>query len=389
MDIPPEYKGREQSYLKHQVLTEYLRPWGHKIGSLARNGPVRLWYVDCFAGPWQQRDQELNDTSIYIGLKSLEEAGETWRKQGYAIELGAIFVEKNKRAFERLQKYLRNRDGAAKTISLLGEFGARVSEITGHIGQDPAFVFVDPTGFKGVEMQYIKPLMEPRMRDVLVNVMFNHINRFKDVPREFLREQMCAFFGLGEETLPPGLPEPELLKLYRQKLKENCGIEYAADLAIPHPTHERTWFRLVIGGKHPQVLQVFRDVESHVMGERAAHIRMGAKQRHQEDRSNQLSLGLHHAPPQGHWYERQNLEDRQVILQELMARLPSIGSRTFASLWPGLLEDHHVTRSELAHLVADAARTNHLRIAPDRPRRKTTHDEDEISLPAAAVQPRG
>ena len=389
MNIPREYHGREQSYLKHQVLTEYLRLWGHKLGSLARKGPVRLWYVDCFAGPWQQRDQDLRDTSIYIGLKSLEEAGETWRKQGHTIELGAIFVEKKKRAFEQLDVYLRARAGAVKTIPLRGEFGACVPDIRKHLGDDPAFVFVDPTGFKGVEMQHIKPLMQPRMRDVLVNVMFNHINRFKDDPREFLRKQMCAFFGLGDETLPPGLSEPELLKLYRQKLKDNCGIQYAADLAVPHPTRERTWFRLVIGGKHPKVLQVFRDVENQVMGERAARIRMGAKQRYQEDRSNQLSFGLHGDLPQGHWYERQNLDDRQVILQELMTRLPSTGSRPFALLWPALLEEHHLTYSELARLVADAARTNLLRIAPDRPRRRATQDDDEISLLPGVMQPRG
>jgi hypothetical protein len=40
--IPPEYKGREQTYLKHRVLKEYLRPWGQKLGSISRFRKLRL-----------------------------------------------------------------------------------------------------------------------------------------------------------------------------------------------------------------------------------------------------------------------------------------------------------------------------------------------------------
>jgi len=48
MDVPAEYAGREQTYLKHRVLAEYLVAWGIKLGSLARRRPeTRLWFVDC------------------------------------------------------------------------------------------------------------------------------------------------------------------------------------------------------------------------------------------------------------------------------------------------------------------------------------------------------
>ena len=54
---------------------------------------------------------------------------------------------------------------------------------------------------------------------------------------------MREFFGLGDVALPDALAEEGLFALYRAKLKELCGVRYAADLAIPHPTVARTKFR--------------------------------------------------------------------------------------------------------------------------------------------------
>jgi hypothetical protein len=42
MQVPAEYQGREQSYLKHRVLEKYLLAWGHKLGSRAQRRHVRL-----------------------------------------------------------------------------------------------------------------------------------------------------------------------------------------------------------------------------------------------------------------------------------------------------------------------------------------------------------
>lgn len=289
MTIPEQYKGREQTYLKHRVLSEYLESWAHKWGSLSRERKsVRLWYVDCFAGPWQAQGEALEDTSVAIGLNALEQAAETWRRQGYPIELSAIFVEKDKKAFSRLKAFLDKRGGAVKTKPLPGEFGDFANEINRAIKNDPAFLFVDPTGWKGVGMRNIAPLAGVRGRDVLINVMFNHINRFKDDPRSFLREQMRDFFGLTANDIPHALTEEQLFSLYRQQLRQRGGVRFAADLIIPHPTHERTWFRLVIGGHNKVIVELFRDVEKRICGDEAGEVREEARSRGQLN----LLLGL-------------------------------------------------------------------------------------------------
>jgi hypothetical protein len=61
---------------------------------------------------------------------------------------------------------------------------------------------VDPKGWKGAAMTYIAPLARRPGRDVMINVMFDHINRFKDTQLTFIRAQMQDFFG---HPLPPQL----------------------------------------------------------------------------------------------------------------------------------------------------------------------------------------
>jgi len=180
VEIPESYRGREQSYLKHRVLEEYLVAWGMKLGSVGRRGRVRLCYVDGFAGPWNARSATLDDTSIAIGLGALRAAAAQW--QGM-VEIEACFVEKDDAAFAELSRFLAAQPPGIPTRALHGEFGRFVPELEAWLGSDAAFLFVDPTGWKGAAMHFIAPLVRRPRRDVLVNVMFDHINRFKDDPR--------------------------------------------------------------------------------------------------------------------------------------------------------------------------------------------------------------
>jgi len=382
--VPPEYHGREQSLLKHKFLTEYLRAWAHKLGSHARSRTLRLWYVDVFAGPWASADADLRDTSIHIGIQALEEAAQTWRdKDEVKIDVGAIFVEKDPHAFSRLRDYLHQHDGLVETHPLQGEFGRRVADIERLIGDDPAFIFVDPTGFKGAQMQFIAPLTEPRYRDVLINVMFNHVNRWKDDPRAFLRRQMRAFFGLDDSELPAKLSETELLRLYRRQLKRTCDIKWAADISVPHPTNDRTWFRLVVGGKHPKILEVFRDAERKVIGIEAAIIREDARVRRTEQ--TPLFSAEETAGPEELRYARQRDEDLARVRPMLLEHLGD-GQSPWQEIWPVLLEDLHLTLSELSRACFEVYRAGELLVSPrPRPKRRTLHDDDLLSLPSAPL----
>jgi three-Cys-motif partner protein len=374
MPVPDEYKGREQSFLKHRVLDEYLLGWGHKLGSVAQSRRVRLCYIDGFAGPWNSRSEALDDTSIVIGLRALEAAAKTWSERGAKIDVEAAFVEKDQAAFAELDRFLSGRQGLVRTVAHRGEFGTLVPELQRWLGADPGLIFVDPTGWKGAAMHVIAPLVASHpYRDVLVNVMFDHINRFKDDPRAFLRDQMREFFGLGDVALPDALAEEELFALYRAKLKELCGVQYAADLAIPHPTVSRTKFRLVVGGKNQAVLELFRDIEKKVIGAEAAGVRDDASTRRTEDRTGQLTLIA--APPatDAH-YDSLHSQGLRDAPRALVARVAVAGEIAFGKLWPQLLEEHHITKGELAQLGWDLFKAGEIVVANDKPRERTMKD---------------
>jgi three-Cys-motif partner protein len=348
MPVPKEYEGREQSYLKHEVLKHYLARWGAKLSSIGRGRPVKLWYVDCFAGPWQAKDVELADTSIAIGLRALRAARTTWRDA--KVTVGAIFVEPSAASYKKLRQFLDDNSDDIETYAWHGTFGDSVDKINATIAGDPAFLFVDPTGWKGLAMKYVAPLVGSPRRDVLVNFMTNDLLRFHNDPREFLRAQMQELFGHADDAAIPRLSEEGLVDYFCSRLKQVCGLKFAADLAVPHPTHERTKFRLVIGGHDKEVIRVFREAEELVIGGLAAEVREDAKRRGREKQSGALEFVFDPPSEIDKRYKAQRAKDEEAAVKAVLAAL-NVGPRRFADVWPGVLERHHLSVRALAGVV--------------------------------------
>ena len=380
MSIPPEYQGREQTYLKHQILGKYLQSWGQKLASIGRQKRVRIWYVDCFAGPWQSEDEALEDTSVMIGLRALGEAVDFWTKEKEAdVEAHAVFVEAKETAYDKLVSAVEEHaPSTVKVHPLKGEFRSRVGGISGLLANDPAFLLIDPTGWKGVAMRYIRPLAEKRLRDVMVNVMFAYINRFKDDPRGFLRRQMRDFFGMTDQDLPEGLNEDGLMRFYREQLRQRCYLQYTADLAVPHPTADRTFFRLVVGGHHPKVVELFRDVEASVVGKEAGKVRDAARRKREESRTGQQWLaGIKSERPYAA-YSRMREAGRTAASRGILEQMGE-GPIQFRELWPRILEDNHIRKKDVADLVRRMELNGELEVENRRPRERTVKDDHMIA----------
>ncbi len=390
MDVPAEYQdGREQTFFKHEVLRHYLRAWSQKLGSVSQTGRrVRLWYVDCFAGPWESRTEDRADTSVAIGMNALEEALSTWADASVKVEAGAIFVESKPKSAAKLKEFLSGRPpGGVAWHVLEGAFGSQVGAIQQMVGADAAFLFVDPTGWKGAGMQFIAPLAAGRWRDVMVNVMFHHINRWKDDRRVFLRDQMRDLFGLGGADLPTGLDEEQLMALYRHQLKDRANLDFVADLAVPHPTFDRTFFRLVVGGHHAEVVNLFRQIEEKVVGRDAGSVRDKARSHVRESRTGQTELVLGVTPGIDVRYRRMRDRDLAAALDALRARITALGPLRFEQLWPSLLEENHITRKHLADAVLEEVTAGKLAVHGFQPRERTIKDAHVIALAAHESTP--
>ena len=86
-----EYRGREQTYLKHFFLDRYLERVAYNIGSFA----PEFVYVDGFSGPWRSENEAFEDTSFMIAIRQLRAVRDgvraRFRKE---LKIRCLFIEK-------------------------------------------------------------------------------------------------------------------------------------------------------------------------------------------------------------------------------------------------------------------------------------------------------
>jgi hypothetical protein len=176
--------------------------------------------------------------------------------------------------------------------------------------------------------------------------------------------------------------EEALMEAYRTQLKATCGLQFAADLIVPHPTQERTKFRLVVGGHDKAVIQLFRDVERKVVGTEAGEIRQEAKERSRLARTHQLSLGL---PPR---LERtpytslrtQGLTEMRTLVHNILA---THGTMRFDALWPMLLEACHLTLTDVKQELWKMKQRETILVGGVTPGDRTLKSHHTLGLPVA------
>lgn len=105
--VPDVYAGRIPAMVKHALLKSYLEKLVLIIGMNSRSkGSAQICYVDCFAGPWGSDDDKLEGTSIALSLKTLAACKEKLASLGVDAQMRALFIERDKGAFQRLSAYL-------------------------------------------------------------------------------------------------------------------------------------------------------------------------------------------------------------------------------------------------------------------------------------------
>jgi three-Cys-motif partner protein len=110
-----DYVGREQSFVKHVFLEEYLERLVYKTASAYPH----IVYVDGFAGPWQSANEKFKDTSFGIALNALRQAKASWKQRGRDVKMSAFLVERDATAYRQLARVPAGyRDIAIKTYQL-------------------------------------------------------------------------------------------------------------------------------------------------------------------------------------------------------------------------------------------------------------------------------
>lgn len=266
--VPDLYQGRELAYIKHRLLESYLEKLFLIIGSGARRLRLNeICYVDCFAGPWASESEDLSDTSIGVSLRILKKCQESLRAQGASIKFRALYVEKDKASFQRLEKFLQQQASAdIHAQAYHGDFIELRSKILTWCG-DPAFVFffIDPKGWSQVSVDALRPLLRRRRSEFLINFMYDFVNRtasmadWKNEISELLGE------AVEIERLSPENRERLLLNTYRKNLKHELPTDAqwrprSGYVRVLDRTKERSKYHLVYLTTHPKGVVEFMGI---------------------------------------------------------------------------------------------------------------------------------
>ncbi len=371
----PEYVGREQTYLKHRALRDYVLRWGLKVGSfVSRRGEGKLWYADVMSGPWKAQHERLHDTSIYVGLRALQAAQEQ-----FGFPIGGVFIEKNEQAYHELVQLCETEFADLDIHCFHGRFQDHLGDANRLIGSDPACVFVDPTGWKETTMVHVAAVCDG-WRDVLVRVPYEAY-RFKTKDDTTISRQLVSFFGIEDESVFRGLDEQQFITLYCERLKQVARMDFSAEMQIPEPRRDATSCWLVVGGRRRDVLDVFRRVEEEVVGREALEVREAAKG-NEEAASEPVQESLF-APNEIAEFDRCLRRRQHATAQSLPSLIESIiGDRKhvqFSELWPEIIERHHLSVRGLGDALL-RGRGRHYEISGLGERQRVLRDEHRVRM---------
>ncbi len=261
------YRGREQAYIKHYLLAEYLTRWVYKTSS--KWNP--LVFIDGFAGPWASRDREFGDTSFGIALKSLNEAVAGLSKVNRTTRCVCVFVEKKPQSFVQLESFTKSHStDSVRAIALKGRFVDKIrliDEYIATVGTNPfKLVFLDQKGWAAAPMAQLESLVGTRPCELLFNVMTSFLTRFVD--REPLVGSYRGFFGRPGvidriRSLPKGTGEREEAAVdeYCKSLRDICRFKYVSQAVIMDPSKEKVRYYFVFATNSLHGIQVFKDAE--------------------------------------------------------------------------------------------------------------------------------
>jgi three-Cys-motif partner protein len=216
---------------KLEILGAYLRAWFPILG----RSPAfdRIIYIDGFAGPGRYKQGE--DGSPIIALKAAIGAISGQIQKPFEFH----FVERKRRVASTLnaniQDLKRGRawpENITITVHPQQTFQqAYESQIRARLlahPRAPAFALVDPFGWTGIPLTILSELMKRQSTEILVNFMFEEINRFINHPDQ--GHNFDGLFGCEgwrkAESMAGGERKKFIVDLYRDQLSQRAGARH-------------------------------------------------------------------------------------------------------------------------------------------------------------------
>jgi three-Cys-motif partner protein len=383
--------GREQAYVKHCLLENYLAQLVYRV--------CQAWdaivYVDGFAGPWGAKDQEFADASFGIAVRVLKDALAGLKdKYGKTARGLCVFVEKRPEAFAKLNAFAESvSTESVRAVALRGRFVEKLTEIrtlTAKAGNNPfKFVFLDQKGWAAAPIGDLRPFVAERSCEILFNLMTSFLTRFVDT--ETRADSYRRLFGRPGvleriRSLPKGTGEREeaAVKEYCKSLREVCGFRYVAEAVILDPKMEKIRYYLVFATNHPRGIEVFKNAEMN-----AAKMQDAVRYDARVQKTGQEELFFDQAKPKSPKAEQMRSQYRSLArakIIEVLSRLKPGSSVEYDVLYQEAMPFPFVTPNDLQQWVSKLAPNVKLALSGSERRKKPqpdTNDRVIVTNPAA------
>jgi three-Cys-motif partner protein len=361
---PPEaYRGREQTFLKHFFLERYLERVAYNILSFKPD----FVYVDGFSGPWKSADEAYEDTSFVIALKKLRNIRDGFRQKGKNVRIRCLFNDSDSVAYGELK----NAVASVTDIEikpLCRNFEEVVPDIVAYVGNSFSLTFIDPTGWTGFGLEKIRPLLRLR-GEVIVNFMFDFVNRFLEDPRPETAVTFDPLFGEPgwysevEQCVRSGMRrEDAVLDVYRGRLKDAGQFAHVTSTRILKPQIDRSFFHLVYATRHWKGLVEFRGIEKKA-ADVQEHVRTDAKLTHKVEKTGQQDLfaraGVETGPRTYEGERQNNVKHAHARMRDTLS---AAGSFNYEALLGVVLEIPLVWESDVKHWLKEMRKNGEIEI---------------------------
>ena len=351
------YRGREATQAKHFILERYLQALAFKVLTFSD-----LTYVDGFSGPWKTETEDFSDSSFMIAIRTLTEVQEKLhRDRGTRRNIRCFFSEEDAKTFVKLESSVKqfHKPGSGFIVKTYpGRFEDAVDDIQEFTGSSFPLIFIDPTGWTGYPLDKIKPLFDRNKCEVLINFMFDHVNRFSySLDEATVRSIDPILGGSGwQDRLDPDLSRGRAAeKLFRETLKDVGDFKYVVSTEIDKSTIDRLHFFIAYGTKHLEGLKVFRETEYRA---RRLHERnrANAKERKRRERTGMDDLFSDHQAAVKESMIDEIVEKKCALAAtDLMAILSIRDKVRFDSVVGELLERHMLRETNIKDICVALA----------------------------------
>jgi three-Cys-motif partner protein len=382
---PEHYAGREQAYVKHFFLKRYFSDLIHKIsGSYAE-----VIYVDGFSGPWQSEQDDLGDTSFGIALDAMRSAKAARRKDGRDVEMHALLVERNKKAFQELER-VPARYPEIKVRTYNGEFVPLISRLSSDMPKNAfAFIFIDPKGWR-IDIDSVAPLLQRPNTEVLFNFMFDFINRAASMTDPAIVEGLNALIKTDNwrQRLETAQPEGAkkladvrkaiLVDAFSQTLAKLGGYSFVAETPIFKPLADRTLYSLIYATRKSPGIEVFRRNQLKALREQEV-VRANKRQAKKSGAQIEAFLPSEMNASETEAYLEFERISAERYLIDLADKHPS--AATYGELWPKVLAKHAITKTNLNRIAASLRDDGRLTFPDWSQGKRVPEDGWRVSVP--------